>query len=443
MTARDERPGTDAVFGSLNAGEMQVALAASDMPAGKLSRGEEGTASAWRWLQQGIGRLGGIGAVKGHAVACAEVTRRASIIGQKALLPGERAWYRRAWGSSRRHAAAVNAASRLRHDYENGGGTARPAPDVPAWKMTPGQRAEVSARLDALPAGVREQALEVAALRDPGERFPVQSGLTPGQEALAAGAAARPVTERAPVLDPMKIALYKKIAEWDAKGGPVAWIPPEQRRPDGSGPDANARLRTGPPRDREEIRAEVDELRQNADDLTGRIDDLIGGPRNQNAGRPAGPAGSGPGTVPVPVPPLPGSAPGVGSANGPGSGSRAAGAAGSGGAVPSGSGTGLPGGGELPGDTPYAAAHGALETFRAEAGRCLEAAGVLEAQLTVYGFDRDPQLLAAVNTIGESCAAAYECSVSTLRLLDVNHATGAEYHARATAAGSSGFRPVA
>lgn len=96
--------------------------------------------------------------------------------------------------------------------------------------------------------------------------------------------------------------------------------------------------------------------------------------------------------------------------------------------------------GELSGDTPYAAACAALDTFAAAARRNQQAAETLEAGLTMHGFDRDAKLMSHVRAIAEETFIAYS-RASTARLhLDQQHAHGASYHARADSADATAFR---
>jgi hypothetical protein len=96
--------------------------------------------------------------------------------------------------------------------------------------------------------------------------------------------------------------------------------------------------------------------------------------------------------------------------------------------------------GELTGDSPYQAALTAFEQYDKAAQQNKAAAEVLEAQLTMHGFDRDPQLMTHVRGIQEAVMSIGTASVNARQTLIAHHAQGAEYHQSGVSANSSAFR---
>jgi hypothetical protein len=95
---------------------------------------------------------------------------------------------------------------------------------------------------------------------------------------------------------------------------------------------------------------------------------------------------------------------------------------------------------ELAGDTPYRAALGALDTYASAAAANVQAAENLEAQLTVYGFDRDRALMSHIAALREAAAELQSHARSARLGLFMRHAGGAEYHADGRDAAASAFR---
>jgi hypothetical protein len=96
--------------------------------------------------------------------------------------------------------------------------------------------------------------------------------------------------------------------------------------------------------------------------------------------------------------------------------------------------------GELAGDTPYEAAVGALEAFGDAAVRHEDAALVLEAQLTLHGFDRDTALMTHVRALHEAAVQTTTEATAALAAFRSRHGLGREYHASDLDADASGFR---
>lgn len=96
--------------------------------------------------------------------------------------------------------------------------------------------------------------------------------------------------------------------------------------------------------------------------------------------------------------------------------------------------------GELAGDSPYRAAFTALEQYERAAEQHKQAGEVLEAQLTMHGFDRDQQLMEHIRGMQESAMQISSRTVAARQTLIANHGQGEEYHRSGVDANSSAFR---
>lgn len=98
------------------------------------------------------------------------------------------------------------------------------------------------------------------------------------------------------------------------------------------------------------------------------------------------------------------------------------------------------GSGEFGGDSPYQAAVGALGAYVQSADILRGQTEVLEASLTMHGFDRDEALMAHIIVLQE-VASQLESQVTRARAtLFSHHAVGGEYHASGKDAAASAFR---
>lgn len=95
--------------------------------------------------------------------------------------------------------------------------------------------------------------------------------------------------------------------------------------------------------------------------------------------------------------------------------------------------------GELTGDTKYRASQATLDTFSTAAGDLATATGVLEAELTSAGFDRDPALADDLRTLSE-VADDISSTVTHVRIALDKHQAGAEYHEAGQDADETAFR---
>lgn len=96
--------------------------------------------------------------------------------------------------------------------------------------------------------------------------------------------------------------------------------------------------------------------------------------------------------------------------------------------------------GELAGDSPYRAAFDALEQYNQVAEQHRQAGEVLEAQLTMHGFDRDPALMEKIRGMQESATQISLHTSGARETLIANHGQGEEYHRSGVDADSSAFR---
>ncbi len=96
--------------------------------------------------------------------------------------------------------------------------------------------------------------------------------------------------------------------------------------------------------------------------------------------------------------------------------------------------------GELAGDSAYRAALAALDSFGQVAGQHQQAAETLEAQLTVHGFSRHPELMAHVTALRALAAQVRTDAARARQVLADHHGTGHEYHTSRSDAHASAFR---
>jgi hypothetical protein len=96
--------------------------------------------------------------------------------------------------------------------------------------------------------------------------------------------------------------------------------------------------------------------------------------------------------------------------------------------------------GELVGATPFQSAICALDGYVTRASAMAEATGVLEAQLTICGLDRDQVLMLHISAISEAAAALRAHAGKARTGFIERHAAGFEYHASGRDAAASGFR---
>lgn len=96
--------------------------------------------------------------------------------------------------------------------------------------------------------------------------------------------------------------------------------------------------------------------------------------------------------------------------------------------------------GELTGDSPYRAAFTALEGYDQVAQQHEQAAETLEAQLTMHGFDRDPQLMEHIRGLREAAGQIRTRTAGARQTLVANHSQGDEYHRSGTDAEATAFR---
>jgi hypothetical protein len=99
-------------------------------------------------------------------------------------------------------------------------------------------------------------------------------------------------------------------------------------------------------------------------------------------------------------------------------------------------------GGELTGDSPYQAALAALDGYTATAAEIAQATEVLEAQLTIHGFDRDQVLMLHIVALREAATRLQDHARNARAGLITQHGSGAEYHASGRDAESTAFRQV-
>jgi hypothetical protein len=96
--------------------------------------------------------------------------------------------------------------------------------------------------------------------------------------------------------------------------------------------------------------------------------------------------------------------------------------------------------GELAGDSPYRAAFTALEGYDRAAQQHEQAAETLEAQLTVHGFDRDPELMEQIRGLRETAGQIRARTAQARQVLVDHHAAGDEYHRSGVDAEATAFR---
>lgn len=96
--------------------------------------------------------------------------------------------------------------------------------------------------------------------------------------------------------------------------------------------------------------------------------------------------------------------------------------------------------GELTGDSPYRAAFNALEQYDQVAQQHEQSAETLEAQMTMHGFDRDPQLMEHIRGLRETATQIRTRTESARQTLSANHSQGDEYHTSGHDANASAFR---
>lgn len=96
--------------------------------------------------------------------------------------------------------------------------------------------------------------------------------------------------------------------------------------------------------------------------------------------------------------------------------------------------------GELTGDSAYRAALAALDSFGQVAGQHQQAAETLEAQLTVHGFNRHPELMAHVMALRALAAQVRTDADRARQVLADHHGVGDEYHTSRADAEASAFR---
>lgn len=96
--------------------------------------------------------------------------------------------------------------------------------------------------------------------------------------------------------------------------------------------------------------------------------------------------------------------------------------------------------GELAGDSPYRAAFTALEGYDQVAQQHEQASETLEAQLTMHGFDRDPQLMEHIRGLRETAGQIRTRTESARQALVANHSQGDEYHRTGQDAEATAFR---
>lgn len=100
---------------------------------------------------------------------------------------------------------------------------------------------------------------------------------------------------------------------------------------------------------------------------------------------------------------------------------------------------GVPGG-ELAGDSPYLAALDALKNYGQVVREQEQETGKLEAQLTLHGFDRDPDLMQHVQALLETAGMLHSLILKAQQRLAGQHAVGNEYHSSGRDADASAFR---
>lgn len=96
--------------------------------------------------------------------------------------------------------------------------------------------------------------------------------------------------------------------------------------------------------------------------------------------------------------------------------------------------------GELAGDSPYRAAFTALEQYDQVAQQHEQSAETLEAQLTMHGFDRDPQLMEHIRGLREAATSIRTRTTGARQTLTANHGQGDEYHRSGSDANATAFR---